>query len=301
MKAAEASRSEKTSRDDAVMMMITLQNNMMSREDGDGTSVSADEPKNREKVDQVASNYSQHLANTTSSQESSAAKPSPQSSPMGGGNDKMQNRSAQNNPQDRNKESSSLSDYFNKDTRERSVSPKMISIAHGIPAELRLRYRKQRSGSLDEKDALADDTNDDNHSTDSMPSLVSYLGSSFRSQSSSIGSNVRGSSVASSAGIDFADDCSSIPSVNTIKTFATTESEVATVKHKNYIEGIVTPKKERRWDESGAIRRKSPLGHDSVIVLPTTSLTPQISDFSAIVETGQEETMPPPSTISSND
>jgi hypothetical protein len=293
MKAAEASRSEMT-RDEAMMMMITLQNNMMSREDGDGTSVSADEPKKREKVDQVASNSSQHLANTTSSQESSAAKPSPQSSPMGGGNDKMQNR-------DRNKESSSLSDYFNKDTRERSVSPKMISIAHGIPAELRLRYHKQRTGSLDEKDALADDANDDNHSTDSMPSLVSYLGSSFRSQSSSIGSNVRGSSVASSAGIDFADDCSSIPSVNTIKTFATTESEVATVKHKNYIEGIVTPKKERRWDESGAIRRKSPLGHDSVIVLPTTSLTPQISDFSAIVETGQEETMPPPSTISSND
>jgi hypothetical protein len=140
-----------------------------------------------------------------------------------------------------------------------------LRIGQGIPTELRLLcYRKQNSdgnsncnevhNNDDDNDDDDDDDNDDDEDSDTdsdtfdrMPCLVSYYSGSFRSLSSSASN--KGS--VTSCGIDFADDCSSIPSINTIKTFATTESEVATVKTRNFIPGVVTTQRERRWDEDG--------------------------------------------------
>ncbi|KAG7362014.1 hypothetical protein IV203_025680 [Nitzschia inconspicua] len=204
------------------------------------------------------------------------------------------------------------------DSHEEGTLSPTPKTADGIPSELRLRYRKQHSNNDDSNEDSNEDSNDDDEeedednsgnnnnnncdcdSTDSMPALVSYLERSFRLQPS-----LKGSSVGSSAGIDFADDSSSIPSINTIKTFATTESEVATVKTKNFIPGIVTPKKDKRWGECGTTAAaaastavasavaaaittgslNNPLADADdvdVIVIPPP-MRPQISDFSTVV------------------
>jgi len=94
----------------------------------------------------------------------------------------------------------------------------------GIPTELRLRR------------------DDNDQSSSSMPSLVSFLGNSFHSQSST--------KSAAASSVFECTEYSSIPSIATIKTFQTTESEVKTVKHKNFKPGVVTPKQERRWETS---------------------------------------------------
>jgi hypothetical protein len=122
----------------------------------------------------------------------------------------------------------------------------------GIPSELRLRRKHN---------------DDDDQSNDSMPSLVSWLGNSFRSQSSntstarsvaasssSVFDGARSVAASSSSVFDGSEEYSSIPSINTIKTFQTTESEIKTVKTKNYVPGVVTPKKEKRWEMSASPR-----------------------------------------------
>ncbi|KAL3915732.1 MAG: hypothetical protein SGILL_005509 [Bacillariaceae sp.] len=91
----------------------------------------------------------------------------------------------------------------------------------------------------------------DNKSTGSMPSLVSFLGNSVRSQASSTAASVSGfssSNRSSVGGLDFEMSFSTIPSINTIKTFGSGESGIQTVKTKNYIPGVVVPKKDKRWE-----------------------------------------------------
>jgi hypothetical protein len=102
---------------------------------------------------------------------------------------------------------------------------------------------------LDNRHDLDDEIDD--KSTGSMPSLVSFLGNSFRSQTSSVASAISNkSSACSSAGVEY-DSFSTIPSINTMKTFASNESGTPTVKHRNYVPGVTTPKKEKRWESGG--------------------------------------------------
>ena len=100
------------------------------------------------------------------------------------------------------------------------------------------------------RDGGDSDDDDDDKSTGSMPSLVSFLGASTRSQASAASAISNKSSAGSSAGID-ADSFSTIPSINTMKTFASSESGTPTVKHRKYIPGVATPKKDKRWECEG--------------------------------------------------
>jgi hypothetical protein len=179
-------------------------------------------------------------------------------------------------------------------------------VGRGMPTELPLCYFRILNFESNEDNNTDDDgdTDDDEASdlSNRMPSLVSYCSGSLRSQSS-ITSNKSGVSVATgSCGIDFADDCSSIPSINTIKTFATTESEVATVKTRNFIPGMVTTQRERRWDECGGETRVTAMGsdnNDTLALFSPLTATPPRRKISA-TRRGHSDCIPKP-TLRSND
>jgi hypothetical protein len=173
-------------------------------------------------------------------------------------------------------------------------------IGQGIPKELRLLCYRKLNFDGNEDINNNNNNNDDSSSdtSDRMPSLVRYFRGSFRSLSS-IASN---RSTGTSCCIDFADDCSSIPSINTIKTFATTESEVATVKTRNFIPGIVVPQKERRWDEFGGDSCRKTTGIDKNDTVPMLSPLAATSPKHKTTTTrrGHPDSIPIP-TLRSND